>query len=78
MQASKHIVTESPRYEALSQILPCHNHHHYVPRLDSFQFRLIDTGFEATSRHTAIALRLYHYSLLLTAPTISLQNVYRI
>ena len=38
----------------------------YVPHLDIFQFRLIDTGLEATSRHTTIALRLYHYTLLLT------------
>lgn len=48
----------------------------YVPHLDIFQFRLIETGFEATSRPTTIALLLYHYSLLQTAKTICSQNVY--
>jgi hypothetical protein len=72
MHAGKHTVTGSPRYEAPSQTLPCRHHHHSTfHHLDVFQFPLIDTGLEATSRHTAIALRLYHYSLLLTATTIS-------
>ena len=50
----------------------------YVPHLNIFQFRLTDTRFAATSRHTTDALRLYHCSLPLTATTISLENVYKI